>query len=137
MWKIIALCIGVIASNVKSNSLSPLKLWVWTPFMARCTRYNIMWQTLSRFSPGSPVSSTNKTDSHDITEILFKVTLNTINHTIKSNTLETRAFREGWGWIWNLLIFSLVKKTPCKFYLFHTFTVQNLDCLELSFKWLL
>ena len=30
------------------------------------------------FSPGSPVSSTNKTDSHDITEILLKVALNTI-----------------------------------------------------------
>jgi hypothetical protein len=25
------------------------------------------------FSPGPPVSSTNKTDRHDITEILFKV----------------------------------------------------------------
>ena len=23
--------------------LSPLKLWVGTPFIARCTRYNIMW----------------------------------------------------------------------------------------------
>jgi len=23
--------------------LSPLKLWVRTLFMARCTRYNIMW----------------------------------------------------------------------------------------------
>ena len=22
---------------------SPLKLWVWIPLMARCTRYNIMW----------------------------------------------------------------------------------------------
>jgi hypothetical protein len=30
-------------------------------------------------SPGTPVSSTNKTDSHDITEILLKVVLNTIN----------------------------------------------------------
>ena len=29
-------------------------------------------------SPGTPVSSTNKTDSHDITEILLKVVLNTI-----------------------------------------------------------
>jgi len=28
---------------------------------------------------GTPVSSTNKTDRHDITEILFKVALNTIN----------------------------------------------------------
>ena len=30
------------------------------------------------FSPGTPVSSTNKTDCDDITEILLKVTLNTI-----------------------------------------------------------
>jgi hypothetical protein len=29
-------------------------------------------------SLGSPVFSTNKTDRHDITEILLKVTLNTI-----------------------------------------------------------
>ena len=30
------------------------------------------------FSPGIPVSSTNKTDSHNITEILLKVALRTI-----------------------------------------------------------
>ena len=30
------------------------------------------------FSPGIPVSSTNKTDSHDITKLLLKVALNTI-----------------------------------------------------------
>ena len=30
------------------------------------------------FSPGIPISSTNKTDRHDITEILLKVALNTI-----------------------------------------------------------
>jgi hypothetical protein len=30
------------------------------------------------FSPCTPVSSTNKTDRHDITEILLKVALNTI-----------------------------------------------------------
>ena len=35
------------------------------------------------FSPGTPVSSTNKTDHHDITEILLEVALNTINQTIK------------------------------------------------------
>ena len=37
------------------------------------------------FSPGPPVSSTNKTDHHDITEMLLKVPLNTIkpNQTIK------------------------------------------------------
>ena len=31
------------------------------------------------FSPGPPASSTNITDRHDITEILLKVALNTIN----------------------------------------------------------
>jgi len=34
--------------------------------------------TCDRFSPGIPVSSTNKTERHDITEILLKVALNTI-----------------------------------------------------------
>ena len=33
------------------------------------------------FSLGTPVSSTNKTDHHDITEILLKVELNTITLT--------------------------------------------------------
>jgi hypothetical protein len=38
------------------------------------------------FSPGTQVSSTNKIDCHDITEILLKVALNTINQTkIKLN----------------------------------------------------
>jgi hypothetical protein len=31
------------------------------------------------FSQGTPLYSTNKTDNHDITEILLKVALNTIN----------------------------------------------------------
>jgi hypothetical protein len=33
------------------------------------------------FSLGTPVSSTNKTDYHDITEILLKVALSTMNQT--------------------------------------------------------
>jgi len=94
------------------------------PTQARCTRYDIMWWSLSvtcgksgslRFSqfsgcwlilclytyefwlslwkivrssvilllplfcPCTLISSTNKTDRHDITEILLKVALNTIN----------------------------------------------------------
>jgi len=35
--------------------------------------YNDRW-----VSPGTPVASINKTDRHDIIEILLKVTLNTI-----------------------------------------------------------
>ena len=37
------------------------------------------WLTAGRwFSPGTPVSSINKSDHHDITEILLKVVINTI-----------------------------------------------------------
>ena len=37
----------------------------------------------------SPVSSSNKTDCHDITEILLKVTLNTITPVLKFETKES------------------------------------------------
>ena len=40
------------------------------------------------FSPGPPVSSTNKTDRHDITEILLKVAFNAIKQTT-SNGMKT------------------------------------------------
>jgi hypothetical protein len=36
--------------------------------------------SLTQDIPGTPVSSTNKTYRHDITEILLKVALNTITH---------------------------------------------------------
>ena len=40
--------------------------------------FTIFFSETSRwFSPGTPVSSTNKTDHHDIPEILLKVALNT------------------------------------------------------------
>ena len=35
-------------------------------------------QQIGGFSPGTPVSSTNKTDCHDIPEILLKVALSNI-----------------------------------------------------------
>ena len=44
--------------------------------------FDEVWQWLATgrwFSRGTPVSSTNKTNRHDIAEILLKVTLNTIN----------------------------------------------------------
>ena len=39
------------------------------------------------FSPGTPVSFTNKTDRHDMTEIVLKVTLNTITLTPSYHTI--------------------------------------------------
>ena len=59
------------------------------PTQAGCTRHYIMWKicpllAVGRwFSPGTLVSSTNKTDHYDITEILLKVALNTITHPLK------------------------------------------------------
>jgi hypothetical protein len=38
----------------------------------------------------TPVSSTNKNDRHDITEILLEVALNTINHKPKYVTISGR-----------------------------------------------
>jgi hypothetical protein len=64
-----------------NECLSPLTLWVRIPI-----RRVILDTTLCElrkvggFSPGTPVSSTNKTDRHDIAEILLKVVWNTINH---------------------------------------------------------
>ena len=56
----------------KTTNLSQVtdKVWQW-PVTGR-------WLSLD-----TPVSSTNKTDRHDITEILLKVALNTITLTFK------------------------------------------------------
>jgi hypothetical protein len=40
--------------------------------------------------PSTPVFSTNKSDRHDITEILLKVALNTINLTLIPNYFSTK-----------------------------------------------
>ena len=48
------------------------------------------------FSQGIPVSSTNKTDSHDITEILLKVALNTIKTKTKPILKILTEFRFHW-----------------------------------------
>jgi len=42
-----------------NQCLSPLKLWVRTLLMPRCTQYNIMWYSLSVTCNRSVVSSTN------------------------------------------------------------------------------
>jgi len=55
------------------------------PAQARCTGFCdkvCQWLAAGQwFSPGTPVSSTNKTDCHDISEILLKEELNTITFT--------------------------------------------------------
>ena len=54
--------------DLYSQYLSSLKLWVRIPLMASCTRYNIMWYSLSitcSRSVFSLVSSNNKADRHN------------------------------------------------------------------------
>jgi hypothetical protein len=73
-----------------NQCLSPLMLWVRISIRARCTTLFVnacQWLVTSQwFSPSPPVSSTNKTDRHDIIEILLKVALNTIKQTNKQTT---------------------------------------------------
>ena len=52
-------------------------------------------------SPDIPVSSTNKTDHHDIAEIMLKVVLNTINQpsqTSHLHSLNTKKDHSIWRW---------------------------------------
>ena len=55
--------------------------------------YVIQFVSDLRISPGTLVSSINKTDLHDITEILLKVVLNTINQ-IKPNQTKPKILLE-------------------------------------------
>jgi hypothetical protein len=62
------------------------KISIWNTSFLICFHTFIKRIHMLRFSPYPPVSCTNKTDCHDITEILFKVALNTIKP-IKINNL--------------------------------------------------
>ena len=68
-----------------NRCLLPLMFWVQILIRVRCTTLcDKVCQWLAAgwwFSPGTPVSSTNKTDCHNIAEILLKVALNTIKQT--------------------------------------------------------
>jgi hypothetical protein len=55
-------------------------LLVATLYQRNPDRNHKLWNIVSRwFSPVTPVSSTNKNDRHDITEILLEVVLKTIS----------------------------------------------------------
>ena len=66
---------NVVSSTLRDEQDSPLKVMSSNPAQLRCTLYNIMWLSLSVTCGRYPVSSTNKTDRHNITEILFIVDL--------------------------------------------------------------
>jgi hypothetical protein len=52
---------------------------LWCVLHTTCDKVNQWLATGRWFSSGTPVFSINKTDHHDITEILLEVALNTIN----------------------------------------------------------
>jgi len=76
-----------IYNYICNQCLSPLSLWVRIPlrrgvFNATFCDKVCQWLAAGQwFSLGTPVFSTNKTDRHNITEILLKVALNTITVT--------------------------------------------------------
>jgi hypothetical protein len=71
--------VPITTNVVSSNPRIPLREGVLdTTFCDKVCQ----WLAAGRwFSPGIPVSSTNKTDRHDITVIVLKVALNTMNQT--------------------------------------------------------
>jgi hypothetical protein len=69
----------IMTLSLKLRCLSPLILCICIPRMEKCT--TLCGIVCQWFSLGTLVSSANKTDCHDITEILLKVTLNTIKPT--------------------------------------------------------
>ena len=76
--------VGFIITYRWNQCISPQTMRVWIPLrrgVLGTTLYDkvCQWFVAVRwFSPGTLVSSKNKTDHHDITKILLKVALNTI-----------------------------------------------------------
>ena len=72
-------------------------MWDWISRMARCIRYNILLSVTCNRSvvlPGPAVSSTNKTNHHDISEKVLKMALNTATLTMTPlNILKTELAR--------------------------------------------
>jgi hypothetical protein len=80
-----------ISNYLCHQCISPVKLRVWN-----CSWRGVLdttlcdkvcqWLATGRwFSPRTPVSSTNKTDRHDIAKILLKVALNTIRSNLNQS----------------------------------------------------
>jgi hypothetical protein len=109
---------------------------------ARCTTLCdkvCQWLATGRwFFQGPPVSSTNKTDRHDIIEILLKVALNTINkqtniwpHLLKASPLIRTDFR-WWGPFCSTFVFSVFLFYLSLFYVLCPLLPVSLDCSLLS-----
>ena len=125
-----SLSYGTWIHNYLCNQcLSPLTLWV--PFLLRrgvldttlCDRV-CKWLAASRWF--TPVSSTNKTDSHDINKILLKVMLKPLTLTPQSMVnFEKEYYPVIYGELWQgqLIYFSKCSYYPVgcsNYYYIHT-----------------
>jgi hypothetical protein len=115
--------------------LSPLTLWVrirsWRGVMntTLCDKV-CQWLAAGRwFSPCTPVSSTNKTDRHDISEILLKVAFWT--HLTKTYLLLIVVI------LWNtsdiLVLFKFVLRT-CRFVLYRDDNPHTKSCRSVLYR---
>ena len=62
---------------------------LWSSNTTLCDKVCQWLATGQWFSPGTPVSFTNKTDHQDIAEILLIVVLNTITPTLRNTNADT------------------------------------------------
>jgi hypothetical protein len=89
-----------------------------------------VWQWLAKgwwFSPGTPVSSSNKTDHHNIAEILLKVALNTTTLTPKSR--ERMILLWNIGVVWYKLSWTLLQ-TVDPIHKTDLFYIYSVTCLS-------
>ena len=82
-----------------------LKLWVKISLMTISIQTTLcnthLWLATGQWiSLGTPVSSTNKTDAHDITETYSKVALNTNNPIIDQLLYFSTLQVHWWIWFW-------------------------------------
>ena len=115
---------GIWIYNYRCNQcLSPLRLWVRNSLRRHvldttlCDNVCQWLATGQWFSPVTSVSSTNKTDRHDITEILLKVAKTTMN---LSRSL-----------IWPCFFHS-----PCLCYLHYFLYIRLVSCDTNYYSWI-
>ena len=131
---------------------SPLMLWVRISTRARCTTLcDKVYQWLATglwFSPGPPVSSTNKTDRHDITEILLKVALNTTKQTINQSIKQPIKLDKSprphsintFDWYWNAIFnyFNVLQCTPLwTAYFFLNWPSYDFNIISILYKYVI
>ena len=81
---LIYICYGTVKPHLHVVSLKPCS-WRGVIDTTLCDKVCQLLVIGQWFSQGTLVSSTNKTDCHDITEILLKVALNTITQPLNLN----------------------------------------------------